>query len=330
MRKLLDRDHLEQIVKYPEKVDVKELMDICHQIFAIQAVVGLFSFVPMAFNRTLGLDTIFSVAFPAIGFWYTRQVQADNYHVIRWTSGYWFCGLAFRLLCFFSSPELSALPGLAIRSLVGVLQWMAMARLWRCLQDRQMREVQFYLNLVFQNVEAAVAKGVQNKLGWGDKVGTRHLGKLAGKIAGGFVSQDKVAANIATKLEDRVPEQLKENGITASCSKQYQRGNVLVLLVKVEAVNIHKIIEGKGGKEKADEANRWIRRCPKRMQQELSHFFMTKIASSLLEKLPENLANNMKEFAGVDVLVEAKTPAEEAPFLFALLAHMERTSGDQH
>merc|ERR1712050_294759 len=107
----------------------------------------------------------------------------------------------------------------------------------------------------------------------GTRPGTRHLGKLAGRIVAKKVAT-KMPGNVAANMVENIPEKMRNNGIIASASKQFQRGNVIVIQVNIEGVDARKLVETKVGKERAEKIDGWLSLLPARIRGELQYFML--------------------------------------------------------
>ncbi|CAE8692806.1 unnamed protein product [Polarella glacialis] len=320
MLKLLSWDQFSKVAAHPEQVVVSELLGICHQIFGLQALVGGLVFIPGAWEHRLGIETVLNLAIPAVARYFTRQPHPDNFRVLRVAAIYWLVGICWSVLqcAFFLKVE--ELPKAIVKLLIYVIQWVALARLWRMLQDEQLKAQRFFLNFVVMNKEEVVKAQVQKRTGWGDAVGTKRLGRLAAALANRKFTDEKFCLNLASKIEANIPEKMILNGISAHAELQFQKGSIIVVLVTIENVDIHKLIEVKADAKMADKISWWLSCLPNRAMTEVNGLIMSQLGNNLLTKLPDQIAKEMMEVGGVQVAVEARPPKEEAEYLFALLA----------
>jgi len=327
--KLFRWDNLRMVALEPEKVDVQELMGICHQIFAVQTVVGVAGFVPAALTHSLGLETVGNVVIPAWGFRSTRAVDPECYHVIRVAALYWLFGLVFGVLRCAYNLDVVAVPKVFLKTTISVIQWIAFGRMWRLLQDERMKKARFYLNVVILNKREVIDTGVKTKTGWGSKVGTRGLGKMAAALANKVVTDDKFSKKIGANMETNIPEKMALMGIKASAKLMFTRGNLLVMQVVVESIDVRKLVGNRLDDKKADKLNMWLEYLPPRFRREIDDFMKARLAVGLMQKLPENMAGQLRELAGIEVEVESAAPDQEAECLFELLAQLDQQSEAQ-
>jgi len=324
MLKLLRWDNLQMVARHPERVDPGELTAICHQIFLVQGTLGVVSFVPAAYSHTLGLETVLNVVIPWWGFYSTKEVDPENYRPIRIAAVYWVLGAVFGLLQCIFSLDYRALPRVLLKTGISIVQWIAFARLWRILLHEKMTKARFYLNIVVLNKKEVVNAGVQKKTG----LEGRGLGRLAGVLANCMVTDDKFGANLGKRLEEMIPRRMEEQGIKAKAALEFKRGNLVVMLVTVKSVDMRTLVAKKLGDDKANKFNKWHEFLPRSLQREFEDFVISRLAAGLMTKLPENVAEKMKEMGGMEVAAEAKTPEEEAEYLFKLLAQLDQTDAE--
>lgn len=328
MLKLFRWKKLEQIAMQPEHVDIKELLQICHQIFLVQSILGVILFIPAAYNHTIGYEQIFNVVVPASGFHYTHDEDPQHYRFIRQAAIYWLVGIVWKLLHFVVDPSLKSLPKTLLLLAVNSLQWVALARLWRMMQDTQKHKASFFLNVVVLNKKAVVEQKVQSKTGWGNSVGTRTLGHLAGALANRMVKDEKFCSGIAAKMAENIPEKMRLSGITAEAIPQFSQGSIFVVQVNILNVDVKQLVAKKAGEEKAEQLSEWLFFLPARFQDEIRSLLTHRVSQGLLQQLPDKVAHELKEVGGIEVAVQAKSPAEEAEYLFALLSHADAQTHD--
>jgi len=329
MLRLLRWDDVRRIARHPGSVEVLELLTICHQIFWVQFVVGVAGFLPAARSRTLGLETVLNVVVPLIGVRSTREVEPENYRVVRLTAAYWFAGTVYGLLHCMVCLEYQEFPWVLVKTLVSGIQWLAMARLWRLLMDEKMTSQSFFLNVVVLNKKEVVKAQAQIKTGWGEKVGTRSLGRLTGALANRAVSAEKFSQILGGQMCESLPLKMAENGIKAFAELQFARGNLLVLQVTIEGVDVRTLVAKKAGPECAAKISGCLNFLPERARDELTDIMLSQIASQLLKVFPAEVAAQLQDEGGVEVAADARTRKEEAQYLFALLAQLDRREAEE-
>mmetsp|Transcript_102456 Transcript_102456/g.330555 ORF Transcript_102456/g.330555 Transcript_102456/m.330555 type:complete len:326 (-) Transcript_102456:407-1384(-) len=306
---------LRNLVHHPDKLDVQELLVIAHRFFSVQVAIGLVSFLAAAWHRSIGLDTLGNVSLPLLGWASTRDANPENFRRIRLCAVYWLAGLLCSLFRGLSSGSAGALLAAALKLVVFGAQWLVLARLWRMLQDRLLLKVEFYLNIVVKNKQDVIRMQLKER--------RPHIGGLLGKLANSLVSDDRFSKKIAVKLEEMIPARMSARaGVTATAAKQFQRGNLIVMLVTVEHVDVRRMVQLKRGEAKVgwvDFLMTLLTLMPLCLRVDLEHVLLAQVARGLLQRLPEEMTRQMQEVGGMEVEVEAKSKAEEAEFLFAAM-----------
>jgi len=290
----------------------------------MQTFFGVLAFLPAAYNRTIGLDTILNLAIPARGFLrHTKAATLNNdsdRHFMQLAAAYWVLSIAFNWFATLFQLRLSPIPALLLKTAVASIQWMAFARLWRLWQDHDVKQHRFYLNVAVLNkkefIRAKVAEKVPSKL----------LGRLAGKIANKKVTDMKFLTTVGENIEQSMPNNLRlktKGAISGRGEVKHKQANIIVVLVTIESVDIAALIKSKAGEEKAGLVSKVLEMLPSRVRWEIQAFFTSQIVAGMIKQLPDNMAQEMKEVAGLEVHVDAKTPEAEADFLFELLAQLE-------
>jgi len=322
MKTLLRPEIVSDLVKHPEKLDVQQLLKASHQVFIIQTLVALLGFVKALYSDHIGLEHIANVIVPFWGISHTNDDNPENFRTIRLCAIYWIGGLVFGLLHAFFRLELLGLLVALLKTAVGALQWLALARLWRMLQDKEICKAQFYLNIAVKNKDEVIKTKLEGK----------RFGKLLGKLASKVVTDDKFGKGLAKKLEESIPHKMAENGISAKATKQFQKGNLIVLMVEVQHVDVRGLVKQKGAEPRVQKIVDFVLTVisilPFRYRTEVENAVLSKMASGLMKQLPEQMANQMKDLGGLEVDVESCSKEDEAEFLFAAIHHMEEVAGE--
>lgn len=170
------------LVKHPEKLDVQQLLKASHQVFIIQTVVQGLVFLKALYSDHIGLEHIANVIIPFWGISHTNDDNPENFRTIRLCAIYWIAGLVYGLLRALYRLEFLGLLFALLKTAVGALQWLALMRLWRMLQDRDICKAHFYLNIAVKNKDQAIKTKLEGK----------RFGKFLGKVASKVVTDDKI------------------------------------------------------------------------------------------------------------------------------------------
>mmetsp|Transcript_17392 Transcript_17392/g.46076 ORF Transcript_17392/g.46076 Transcript_17392/m.46076 type:complete len:140 (-) Transcript_17392:67-486(-) len=126
-----------------------------------------------------------------------------------------------------------------------------------------------------------------------------------------------------------IPVKMAENGIKAFAELQFARGNLLVLQVTIEGVDVRTLVAKKAGPECAAKISGCLNFLPERARDELTDIMLSQIASQLLKVFPAEVAAQLQDEGGVEVAADARTRKEEAQYLFALLAQLDRREAEE-
>jgi len=199
------------------------------------------------------------------------------------------------------------------------IQWLALARLWCWLYVQHIASVQFYLNIV---IESGRNPFYSRATTTGRSSRSTSVDLLADRIL-----DDKYACRLAEGVEKMICEKLRdEAAISAKAKKHFQRGNLIVVLVSIERVNLRKMLELKGEQQrlrKVDVVMRILRQLPMPLKFDLEQVFLSQICRQMIEQVPSKLTRQMCEIGGVNVDVEAKTKDEQADFLLEAMRQLD-------
>eukprot|EP00930_Biecheleria_cincta_P055212 TRINITY_DN4155_c0_g1_i1.p1 TRINITY_DN4155_c0_g1~~TRINITY_DN4155_c0_g1_i1.p1 ORF type:complete len:382 (-),score=68.81 TRINITY_DN4155_c0_g1_i1:50-1195(-) len=304
---------IERLINSPEKLSLHELLLLCRLFFALQAVVGLASFVFELRGRSLSFAGFGNLIFPLAGIYYARH-DSTGPRAVRWWAAYWLLATVTSFLQALCSLSFRGLTLGARCTLVYGVQWAILARLWCWLNVRHIASVQFYLNIVVSagNLEALRAATASN------------VDLLAGRL----VSDDKRATSLAKGVEEMIAKRMRDDAaIAATVKKAFQRGNLIVVLVSVEHIDMRKMLELKGKQQKLGRVDtlcaslrRWL---PAWLRGDLEALLLAEVSQGLLEDIPQQLTRQMWELGGVNVDVEAKPKEEEADFLLQTMRQLD-------
>merc|ERR1711918_304331 len=112
------------------------------------------------------------------------------------------------------------------------------------------------------------------------------------------MSDEKFLTQVGDNIEKSMPERLKlktRGAVSGRAEVQHKQGNVIVVLVTVESVNIPALIKSKAGEEKASFASKLLDMLPPRVRWEIQAFFASKLVTGMIKQLPDNMAKEMQE-----------------------------------
>eukprot|EP00808_Paulinella_micropora_P004412 g48690.t1 len=186
----------------------------------------------------------------------------------------------------------------------------------------------FYLNLLVLNKDEAVKRAVEKKTGSGP-FGYGVVGKLGSAVANRLMTEDKMTAEIAKKLVDRIPAKTKDMGITLEVQTRFQKGCYLVLRARVVQIDPDVLIPKAKGEEfhakfkTLLEALTFlgVQDAGARIEEKISQ----KVHDGLMTKICEILPEKLEQEAHVKVEVTAKDDAEQAGFFYDFLESLEAT-----
>eukprot|EP00439_Symbiodinium_sp_Y106_P014774 s2811_g2.t1 len=198
LKKLLNADMIGKLVEHPEQLDMPELIELSRNFFKMQAVVGGLAFLYGAFHSSMGLTTVGNFLMPLLGIYSTRDDNPDNYKCLRLCAMYWILGAIFSFFEAFLGFDLRKVTIGTLKTTVYGVQWLVLARLWRWLQVRYVGTVKFYLNVVIKNKKEVVRSQARER--------SRVAGKILGKIANHFLTDDAFSEKLAGNLEKSMPK----------------------------------------------------------------------------------------------------------------------------
>lgn len=184
--------------------------------------------------------------------------------------------------------------------------------------------VRFFVNIFILNKSEVVKAQVQSKF-----KNFRLLGKLAGGIAGKLVTDKVFIEKVAEKFAILIPEKLQaEIGVTASVELVFQQDSFMVIAVDILGADARKILEKKGGSEKVKAYDSLMASLGlgEYLQKPISDQLVSIIGEKLMEQLPLKIAERMKETAGLDVEVCARSETDQARYFFTVLNQMKENS----
>eukprot|EP00930_Biecheleria_cincta_P062727 TRINITY_DN48176_c0_g1_i1.p1 TRINITY_DN48176_c0_g1~~TRINITY_DN48176_c0_g1_i1.p1 ORF type:complete len:330 (+),score=48.06 TRINITY_DN48176_c0_g1_i1:25-990(+) len=317
---------LQPLLKDPRSMTAPELLSTVQLTFAVQALLSTAKLLFITLDKRTTLEALANVVAPTLALYYLRgDLKPDVYRVVRLAAAYLSCGVLFDLLCLilfraFDTWLTVTTAILLVRLLVSAAQWVVLIRQWRELREAGLLHRQFYLNCAILNSNEALKSGISNQC---TAVGTRHLGRLAGHIVAKAVSEETFGSKVADEMVRMLPESMVQSGIKTIVSKEFQRGNVIVLLVTIQSVDIPNLVEANAGPKQAGRLSSWLGLLPGLLRDEIHSLVLTGVAAFLVEKLPESVASELKEMGGVKVVAEAKTREDEAAFFFSMLRDLE-------
>ncbi|CAE7944977.1 unnamed protein product, partial [Symbiodinium sp. KB8] len=232
---------------------------------------------------------------------------------------YWILGAIFSFFEAFLGFDLHKVTIGTLKTTVYGVQWLVLARLWRWLQVRYVGTVKFYLNVVIKNKKEVVRSQARER--------SRVAGKILGKIANHFLTDDAFSEKLAGNLEKSMPKRLQDElGVTATVAKQFQRGNFLVLLVSIEQIDMRKMIASKSSEKmlkRFDKFMQFLSHLPSWVMMDLQNLVLLQVGNGLVQKMPENMTRQLRDAGGVEVEVESRRPEEEAELFFTAMKQME-------
>ena len=315
-RHLLRWDLVNRLVEKPERLSMLELLLLARQFFALHAVLGLCSLLLQMFGRCVTLSGIWNVVFPLAGMHFARHEGMGSYRAVRWWMAFWLLETLFALIQ--SVGRTGAVINVRAVAAYGI-QWLALARLWCWLYVQHIASVQFYLNIVIESgrnlfYSRATTTGRSSRSSSVDLLADRIL-------------DDKYASRLAEGVEKMICEKLRdEAAISAKAKKHFQRGNLIVVLVSIERVNMRKMLELKGEQQrlrKVDLVMKVVRQLPVPLKFDLEQVLLSQICRNMIEQVPSKLTRQMCEIGGVNVDVEAKTKDEQADFLLEAMRQLD-------
>eukprot|EP00913_Durusdinium_trenchii_P010173 g9538.t2 len=241
----------------------------------------------------------------------SQDDNPENYKALRVCALYWVLGALYSFFEAFLGRSFRSAVTSALKTVLYVLQWMVLARLWRWMQHRYVCTVKFYLNIVIKNKqEVVVTKAVERN---------RFTGKLLGKIANKLVSEDMFSEKVAANVEQNIPQRLlNEGGITATAKTQFHRGNFFVVLVSVEKIDLRKMLISRLDEKQMkrfDQVMHYIEVLPRWVKTDLESLILMQVGKGLLDRMPESMTRQLRDMGGLDV--------EEAEFFFAVMKQMD-------
>ena len=316
-RHLLRWDLVNRLVEKPERLSRLELLLLARQFFALHAVLGLCSLLLQLLWRSVTLAGIWNVAFPLAGMHFARHEGMGSYRAVRWWTAFWLLETLFTLIQ--SVGRTGTVINARAMAAYGI-QWLALARLWCWLYVQHIASVQFYLNIVIESGKDLFYTRTTTTTGRTNRSSSVDL--LAGRVL-----DDKYASRLAEGVEKMICEKLRdEAAISAKAKKHFQRGNLIVVLVSIERVNLRKMLELKGEQHrlrKVDIVMKVVRQLPIPLKFDLEQVVLSQICRSMIEQVPSKLTRQMCEIGGVNVDVEAKTKEEQADFLLDAMRQLD-------
>eukprot|EP00913_Durusdinium_trenchii_P025597 g24025.t1 len=194
------------------------------------------------------------------------------------------------------------------------VRWLALARLWCWLHVQQTSSVQFYLNIVIESgkehwLSRATASTIRS---------TRSTSTFA---------DDKYASRLAESVENMIRDKLRdEAAIMAKAKKHFQRGNLIVVLVSIERIDMRKMLELKGEQHRlrrVDLIMKCLRFIPIPLKFDVEEVLLTQLCRNMIGNVPSQLTRQMCEIGGVNVDVEAKSKDQQADYLLEAMRQLD-------
>eukprot|EP00927_Polykrikos_kofoidii_P029731 TRINITY_DN25657_c0_g1_i1.p1 TRINITY_DN25657_c0_g1~~TRINITY_DN25657_c0_g1_i1.p1 ORF type:complete len:210 (-),score=61.76 TRINITY_DN25657_c0_g1_i1:265-894(-) len=189
-----------------------------------------------------------------------------------------------------------------------------------------------YLNIMIMEkteeldkmIKEKVAQKMPNPLGFG------LLGRAAGKLAVKVVDEKKIAAKLAIKMPEVMPEKMSQMGITAEAEEVFRKGAFVVVRLKIKHLDVHAMMAAKLGEDKAAKVDkgmaclkclaRWFGYKDDAVDQKVDRTMGDKIVEAMCKSLPEALPKTMAE-KGIIVEIAAKSEKEQAAYFFEAIKH---------
>ncbi|CAJ1439913.1 unnamed protein product [Effrenium voratum] len=310
-KQLLRWDLVSRLMEKPDRLSVSELLLLARQFFALHALLGLLSLFLQALAQSVTVPGLWNVAFPLVGMHFAKDVGGAN-RAVRWWIAYW---LLETLFTFFQTIGHDA----NIRAIAAYgLQWFVLARLWCWLHVQQSCSVQFYLNIVIESGREHFYSRPTMRSGRSTSVDL---------LSDRDFSDDKYISRLAEGVERMICEKLRdEAAMVAKAKKHFQRGNLIVVLVTIERVDMRRMLELKGEQHRlrrVDVVMRLLRHLPVPLKLDLEQVLLSQICRNMIENVPSQLTRQMCEIGGVNVDVEAKGKDEQADFLLEAMRQLD-------
>ena len=184
--------------------------------------------------------------------------------------------------------------------------------------------VRFYLNVFVLNKKEVIKSKVQEKFGK-----FKILGRLAGGLAGNLVTDDAFVDKLCAQLSNIIPERLKEQiGVDAEVGVVYKIRSYFVIVVDVHHADARAIIKRKGGEQKLEIFDRIMNFAGigEILEKPLSDQFVAVVGDRLIDELPEKMTQRLKEAAGVEVEVVARSEGDQSNYFFAVVNQLNHSS----
>lgn len=304
-----------RLAEKPSGLSVSELLLLARQFFALHALLGLLGLLVEALAQTVTLAGLWNVAFPVTGMHFARENGGTN-RAVRWWIAYWLLETLFSFFQGLSRGDTN----LRVLALYG-LQWLALARLWCWLHVQQTSSVQFYLNIVIESgkehwLSRATASTIRSTR-------STSVDLLADKT----FADDKYASRLAESVENMIRDKLRdEAAIMAKAKKHFQRGNLIVVLVSIERIDMRKMLELKGEQHRlrrVDLIMKCLRFIPIPLKFDVEEVLLTQLCRNMIGNVPSQLTRQMCEIGGVNVDVEAKSKDQQADYLLEAMRQLD-------
>ncbi|CAK9064240.1 unnamed protein product [Durusdinium trenchii] len=192
-------------------------------------------------------------------------------------------------------------------------------------------EVQFYLNIVIESgkehwLSRATASTIRSTRS--TSVDTRtHMMWLKDLLADKTFADDKYASRLAESVENMIRDKLRdEAAIMAKAKKHFQRGNLIVVLVSIERIDMRKMLELKGEQHRlrrVDLIMKCLRFIPIPLKFDVEEVLLTQLCRNMIGNVPSQLTRQMCEIGGVNVDVEAKSKDQQADYLLEAMRQLD-------
>jgi len=279
----------------------------------VQTALGFLALFQALWAAQVSEMHLLAIAFSIEGSIATRKLDAKKYTHIMIPSIYLAVTSMWKLLAFLLSFQLQGLLFVILKSVVSGIQVYAISKLWQSIMAEALVAEGFYLNFFVTNKDEVVKKMVEDKVGGMKK-------KIISKVANKLVSDDKFTKGFSTKMEQEVPEEMKNKGISAKCKAVFQKDNYFCLKVDIESVDLEQIMKTKG--ENQDKINTFhsiIDALNPFFRQMFDRISTIVVAQKLMSEMPLEMARKLKKKAGMEVEVVERCENDQASFFFQYL-----------
>eukprot|EP01006_Ploeotia_vitrea_P061797 TRINITY_DN79179_c0_g1_i1.p1 TRINITY_DN79179_c0_g1~~TRINITY_DN79179_c0_g1_i1.p1 ORF type:complete len:191 (-),score=5.13 TRINITY_DN79179_c0_g1_i1:33-605(-) len=171
----------------------------------------------------------------------------------------------------------------------------------------------FFLNITLLNGSDVVSNKVA------EKAGTNLFGKAVSFAATKMVSDDTIVTKLGTALSEKVPEAIREMGITANVTKRYQFKSYIVLMVQVTDVDKLSLLLGVKGPDYASSFSTLLTALNKLELNEaldtIDDKIGDKIQNSLIEKFAEVIPEKVSK-EGININCHVCKREDQAEFFY--------------